>query len=135
MQCTCLVQHVFRLLKVALDDHRGVPWVLLENVEGLLDRISEGPPAIEYVVGQLEKMGYSWAYRLVNTAGAALSTLPLPWCAGSYCLLNHSAMQALDYPTGGKESSSLLLCQAIRETCSSLRYSCPCERASMDMQH
>ena len=43
--------------------------MLLENVEGLLDRISEGPPAIEYVVGQLEQLGYSWAYRIVNTAG------------------------------------------------------------------
>ena len=51
--------------------------MLLENVEGLLDRISEGPPAIEYVVGQLEEMGYSWAYRIVNTAGAVPSVLLL----------------------------------------------------------
>ena len=75
LQSTCLVQHVFRLLKAALESYHGVPWVLLENVEGLLDRISEGPPAIEYVVGQLEQLGYSWAYRIVNTAGA-----PPLWC-------------------------------------------------------
>ena len=46
--------------------------MLLENVEGLLDRINDRPPAIEYVVGQLEDLGYSWAYRIVNTAGALL---------------------------------------------------------------
>lgn len=72
LQSTRLVHHVFRLLKAALEDHRGVPWVLLENVEGLLDRIDGGAPVIEHVVTQLEAMGYSWAYRVVNTAGAVL---------------------------------------------------------------
>lgn len=32
MQSTSLVRHVFRLLKAALKDNRGIPWVLLENV-------------------------------------------------------------------------------------------------------
>ena len=31
MQTTSLVRHVFRLLKAALKDNRGIPWVLLEN--------------------------------------------------------------------------------------------------------
>ena len=75
LQSTCLVQHVFRLLKAALDDNRGIPWVLLENVEGLLDRIEDRPPVIEYVVDQLEEMSYSWAHRIVDTAGAALTAL------------------------------------------------------------
>lgn len=32
VQCTGLVRHVFRLLRTAIDSHRPVPWVLLENV-------------------------------------------------------------------------------------------------------
>ena len=32
LQRTALVRHVFRLLKRAREDCRGVPWVLLENV-------------------------------------------------------------------------------------------------------
>ena len=76
-QSTCLVQHVFRLLKAAIDDKRGVPWLLLENVEGLLDRIEARPPVIEYVVRQLEEMGYSWAHRIVDTAGATLGRTAL----------------------------------------------------------
>ena len=49
--------------------------MLLENVEGLLDRIEDRPPVIEYVVDQLEEMGYSWAHRIVDTAGAGLAAL------------------------------------------------------------
>ena len=35
---TGLVRHVFRLLHAAKTDGRAVPWVLLENVEGVLHR-------------------------------------------------------------------------------------------------
>jgi len=63
---TGLVRHVFRLL----GDPYGprVPWVLLENVPGLLDRSSDGQPAVAYVVDELERLGYSWAHRVVSAA-------------------------------------------------------------------
>ncbi|CAL8466241.1 g5777 [Coccomyxa elongata] len=70
IQSTSLVRHVFRLLKAALKDNRGIPWVLLENVEGLLDRSAGQPPVIQYIVEQFEQLGYaSWAHRIINTAG------------------------------------------------------------------
>ena len=69
-QSTGLVKHVFRLLKVASDNNRPINWVLLENVEALLDRIDDQPPPIAFVVQQLEELGYgSWAYRVINSAG------------------------------------------------------------------
>jgi len=63
---TGLVRHVFRLL----GDPTGprVPWVLLENVVGLLDRSADGPPAVAYVCSELERLGYSWAQRVVSSA-------------------------------------------------------------------
>ncbi|KAK9917248.1 hypothetical protein WJX75_002338 [Coccomyxa subellipsoidea] len=68
-QSTCLVRHVFRLLETALRDNRGIQWVLLENVEGLLDRINGQAPVIQYIVEQFERLGYtSWAHRIINTA-------------------------------------------------------------------
>ncbi|WIA22484.1 hypothetical protein OEZ85_004780 [Tetradesmus obliquus] len=67
---TGLVRHVFRLLAQARSDQRPVPWVLLENVEALLDRCHGGPPLVSWVVGQLEALGYSsWAHRVVSSAG------------------------------------------------------------------
>ncbi|BDA42016.1 probable BsuMI modification methylase subunit YdiP at N-terminal half [Coccomyxa sp. Obi] len=68
-QSTSLVRHMFRLLETALKDDRGIPWVLLENVEGLLDRSAGQPPVIQYVVEEFERLGYaSWAHRIINTA-------------------------------------------------------------------
>ena len=63
---TGLVRHVFRLL----GDPSGprVPWVLLENVCGLLDRAGDAPPAVAFVVEELERLGYSWAQRVVTSA-------------------------------------------------------------------
>jgi len=57
------VSHVFRLLEA-----RRVPWLLLENVVGLLKWHSDGEqrPAIDYVVNELENLGYRWAYRVVD---------------------------------------------------------------------
>ena len=57
------VAHVFRLL-----EGRKVPWVLLENVVGLLKWHSDGGqrPAIDYIVTELENLGYRWAYRVVD---------------------------------------------------------------------
>ena len=77
---TRLVRHVFRLLR-----ERRVEWVLLENVVGLLrwhrrrrrnERQGENtsrsrdararPPAIDHIVTEFEKLGYRWAYRVVD---------------------------------------------------------------------
>ncbi|KAK3261200.1 hypothetical protein CYMTET_29881 [Cymbomonas tetramitiformis] len=64
---TGLVRHVFRLLA-----KQKVPWVLLENVVGLLDRVGGAKPAIDFVVSELESLGYRWAYRVINSAGFGL---------------------------------------------------------------
>lgn len=63
---TGLVRHVFRLLGDPLGPR--VPWVLLENVPGLLDRSvgGDGAPAIAYVVSELERLGYAWAHRCLT---------------------------------------------------------------------
>ena len=63
---TGLVRHVFRLLGDAAGPR--VPWVLLENVPGLLDRTADGPPAVAFVVDELERLGYSWAQRVLSSA-------------------------------------------------------------------
>jgi hypothetical protein len=84
------VKHVFRLLEGALAAGRGVEWVLLENVEALLDRgrappAERGggaarprgrsnpdapPPGIAELAARFEALGYqSWAHRVVNAAG------------------------------------------------------------------
>lgn len=54
LHCTCtnqqgsgLIRHVFRLLERAIADQHPVPWVLLENVEALLDRVQGGSPPIK----------------------------------------------------------------------------------------
>jgi site-specific DNA-cytosine methylase len=66
---TGLVRHVFRL--IAHPRSPRVQWLLLENVTGLLDRhhVDGSPPrepAIAYVVAELERLGYSWAHRVIN---------------------------------------------------------------------
>jgi DNA (cytosine-5)-methyltransferase 1 len=55
-----LVSQVFSLLK----SHR-VPWVLLENVPFML-QLSRGR-GLDYIAGELESLGYQWAYRVVDT--------------------------------------------------------------------
>jgi len=67
-----LVKDVFRLLERAQDDGHTVPWVLLENVEGILDSSQSRDPPIKEVVTKLEELGYSWAYRVVSSAGFGL---------------------------------------------------------------
>ncbi len=56
---------VFRLLK-----GRRVPWVLLENVPFML-HLGKGR-ALEVVVSELERLGYSWAYRVVDARAFGL---------------------------------------------------------------
>ena len=60
-----LVTHLFDLLQ-----DRAVPWVLLENVPFMLQL--DGGRAMEYVVGQLERLEYRWAYRVIDTRAFGL---------------------------------------------------------------
>ena len=59
---------MFRLLAVS-----RVPWVVLENVPGLLNWHMRDdppqPPAISHVVSELERLGYRWAHRVVGLTG------------------------------------------------------------------
>jgi DNA (cytosine-5)-methyltransferase 1 len=55
-----LVDHVFRLL-----DKQAVRWVLFENVYFMLHL--DGGKAMEHIVGNLERRGMRWAYRVLNT--------------------------------------------------------------------
>ena len=59
------VAHVFRLL-----ESKRTPWVLLENVTGLLKyhnvENKEQRPAIDYIVTELERLNYRWAHRVVD---------------------------------------------------------------------
>jgi len=60
-----LVMEVFRLLR-----RRRVPWVLLENVPFML-HLGKGR-ALEVVVSELERLGYRWAYRVVDARAFGL---------------------------------------------------------------
>jgi DNA (cytosine-5)-methyltransferase 1 len=60
-----LVRNVFRLI----EDGKP-PWVLIENVPNLL-RL-DGGRGIAYVTRNLERLGYRWAYRLVDTRAFGL---------------------------------------------------------------
>jgi len=55
-----LVGEVFRLL-----EDRPVPWVLLENVRNML--VLDGGRAMRFLVSEFERLGYRWAYRLVDS--------------------------------------------------------------------
>ena len=47
-------------------------------MEALLDRVQGGPPVADDLAARFEALGYSsWAYRVVNTAGAPQAALPL----------------------------------------------------------
>lgn len=54
-----IVDHLFRIL-----ERSDVPHVLIENVPFML-RLGRGQ-AIRYVVSELERLGYRWAYRVVD---------------------------------------------------------------------
>lgn len=57
-----LVQHVFRLL----DSSPAPPtWLLLENVSFMLSL--DGGRAMEWLTGELERRGWAWAYRVVDS--------------------------------------------------------------------
>jgi len=60
-----LVDEVFRLLRVS-----DVPWVVLENVPFML-QLGRGN-AIRHVTGELQRLGYEWAYRVIDTRAFGL---------------------------------------------------------------
>lgn len=60
-----LIRSVFRLIAAS-----SPPWVLIENVPFLL-RLDRGR-GIAYVVRNLERLGYRWAYRIVDTRAFGL---------------------------------------------------------------
>jgi DNA (cytosine-5)-methyltransferase 1 len=60
-----LVHHVFRLLR-----DRRVEWVVLENVPFMLQLA--GGKAMGIVVSELERLGYRWAYRVVDSMAFGL---------------------------------------------------------------
>jgi DNA (cytosine-5)-methyltransferase 1 len=61
-----LVSHVFRLLKTA-----DPTWLLIENVRNML--VLDHGNAMRYLVNELEGLGYSWAYRLVDSRSTGVA--------------------------------------------------------------
>ncbi|GAA1016763.1 DNA cytosine methyltransferase [Streptomyces thermogriseus] len=55
-----MVKHLFKLL-----DDASPKWVVIENVRNML-WLDRGT-AMEYLVGEFERLGYTWAYRLVDS--------------------------------------------------------------------
>jgi DNA (cytosine-5)-methyltransferase 1 len=60
-----LVSHVFRVLASS-----KVPWVLIENVPFML-RLHRGA-GMRFVIDNLERLGYRWAYRIVDSRAFGL---------------------------------------------------------------
>ncbi len=60
-----LVGEVFRLLAI-----RRVPWVVIENVPFMLQL--NGGETIHEITRNLEKLGYKWAYRVIDTRAFGL---------------------------------------------------------------
>jgi DNA (cytosine-5)-methyltransferase 1 len=62
-----LVGEVFRLLG---DEQRVPTWLLLENVPFMLQLDRGG--AMRFLIDSLEKLGFSWAYRVIDTRSFGL---------------------------------------------------------------
>ena len=60
-----LIEEVFRLLA-----KQDIPHVILENVSFML-HLNKGQ-AMHHVIGRMEKLGYSWAYRVLDTRSFGL---------------------------------------------------------------
>ena len=60
--------HILRLLQTAKDNHTPVPWVLCENVPGILNSYGRETTGVECIATEFERLGYNWAYRIINTA-------------------------------------------------------------------
>ncbi|MGW5740215.1 DNA cytosine methyltransferase [Amycolatopsis sp. NPDC003861] len=60
-----LVAHVFEMLELAKKRRRKLPWLMIENVPNML-ALDRGK-AMAYLVHELGKLGYRWAYRVVDS--------------------------------------------------------------------
>lgn len=60
-----LIDRVFRLL-----ERKRVPWVLIENVPFMLQL--GGGRGLDHIVSEFERLGYRWAYRVVDTLAFGL---------------------------------------------------------------
>lgn len=64
-QSSGLVGHVFEALRLVRRRRRRLPLLLIENVQNML-ALDRGR-AMDYLVGELEALGYRWAYRVVDS--------------------------------------------------------------------
>lgn len=60
-----LVAHVFEALRLGAKSGGHLPWLLVENVPNML-ALDKGK-AMAYLVGEMESLGYRWAYRVVDS--------------------------------------------------------------------
>ncbi|MFZ5870804.1 MAG: DNA cytosine methyltransferase [Actinomycetota bacterium] len=60
-----LVSHVFDVLRLVVRERRRLPWLVIENVPNML-ALDRGR-AMHYLVGELESLGFRWAYRVVDS--------------------------------------------------------------------
>ncbi len=58
-----LVQHLFRIIRNTIPEERP-EWLVIENVSYMVSLDSGN--AIKYLVSQIEELGYSWGYRIVD---------------------------------------------------------------------
>jgi DNA (cytosine-5)-methyltransferase 1 len=65
-----LIGEVFRLLELRKKARRAVPFVIVENVSFMLSLGGGG--AMRAIIDELERLGYRWAYRLVDSNGFGL---------------------------------------------------------------
>ncbi len=60
-----LIYQVFRLLIERREAGRPIPWLVIENVPNML-HLHKGE-AMEVILTELERQGYAWAYRVVDS--------------------------------------------------------------------
>lgn len=60
-----LIAHLFEILRIAKARRRRLPWLLIENVQNML-ALDRGQ-AMHYLVEELERLGFRWAYRVVDS--------------------------------------------------------------------
>ncbi len=60
-----LVYQVFRMLHGRSEAGKAIPWLIIENVPNML-HLKRGE-AMDVIVTELERLGYRWAYRVVDS--------------------------------------------------------------------
>ncbi len=65
-----LISEVFRLLETAISTSSDPDWVLIENVQYML-RLARGG-AMERITSEFSRLGYRWAYRVVDARGFSI---------------------------------------------------------------